>query len=88
MFPATFTAMRDAELSFSAFRLYFWLLDHLDVQQPRAVKLSAIPIMHANTATKAMAQLVARGYVEHHARPAHEPQAYRLYSSRFHKIAA
>lgn len=86
--PAAFQAMSDPELSPSAFRLYFWLLNVLDTGQPRPVKLSAIPIMHANTATKAIALLVNRGYIAHHPRPAHEMQHYRIYSSRFHKNAA
>lgn len=85
---AAFQAMDDAALSASAFRLYFWCLNHLDVAQPRPLKLSALRIMNRNTATKAVAELVERGYIEHHARPAHEAQRYRLYLSRLHKNAA
>lgn len=85
--PALVDAMRDPEVVGTVRRLYDWCLLHLDWQQHRPVKLSALPI-ERKRAGVAMATLVSLGYLEHKSRPAHEPQHYRLYWSRLRHSAA
>lgn len=79
--PSLIDAMRDPQIVGTTRRLYDWCLLHLDWQQHRPVKLSALPI-DRKRAGQSMALLVAAGYLEVRARPSHEPQQYRLLWSR------
>lgn len=79
--PALIAAMSDPQVVGNTRRLYDWCLLHLDFQQHRPVKLSALPIRRER-AGASMRVLVSLGYVDHRARPAHEPQHYRLLWSR------
>jgi hypothetical protein len=85
--PAVVDAMRDPEVTGTTRRMYDWCLLHLDFQQHRPVKLSALP-MDRRRAGQCIAGLVTMGYLEHRARPAHEPQQYRLLWSRIMQGAA
>jgi hypothetical protein len=76
--PAVVDAMRDPEITGTTRRMYDWCLLHLDFQQHRPVKKSA---MDRRMADKIDA-LVALGYVERRQRAAHEPDTYRLLWSR------
>ena len=76
--PSVIDAMRDPAIVGSTRRMYDWCLLYLDWQQHRPVKASVLPRRMADT----LPELVRLGYLDHRARPAHEPQHYRLLWSR------
>jgi hypothetical protein len=85
--PALVDAMRDPEITGTTRRMYDWCLLHLDFQQHRPVKLSALP-MDRRKAGECMTRLVLLGYLDRRGKAAHEPDHYRLLWSRITQEAA
>ena len=76
--PAVIDAMRDPNVVGTTRRMYDWCLLHLDFQQFRPVKVRGV----GQRLGERLPLLVALGYLDQRARPAHEPDEYRLLWSR------
>lgn len=81
--PALISALSDPRMKGATRQCYDWCILNLDVQTFRPVKATGLP---AQVGRK-LQTLVSLGYLEHRARPAHEPQHYRLLWSRKERAA-
>lgn len=90
MIPALRDAANDPALRGATLRVYVWLVtNHLDTQEPRAVKVSGLSVamkVRRNTVTKALRVLCLRGYLER--RNTADGSLYRVYAVRRSPLVA